>query len=197
MLVNKSSRLAYLGRRPCREYLPPFCSAGHLRHVGRSGAIYGLFGIYVFMVAFRKHLIDQSSSQIITIILVIGLIMTFMRSGINVYSHVFGFIGGFALAPLVLNNVRPYMPWVRRRSVDDGSIQFDPNRWAKKKQRNKKIFKKRPMDIPGVPDYTRLLFQPDILKESVLAPRFPFQIIPWDKLSVNCLILPTLTFTSA
>ncbi|SFB38817.1 Membrane associated serine protease, rhomboid family [Lentibacillus halodurans] len=109
-------------------------------HVGASGAIYGLFGIYVFMVAFRKHLIDQSSSQIITVILVIGLLMTFIRPGINIYSHVFGFIGGFAIAPLVLNNVRPYMPWVRRQYVDDGSIQFDPDRWHKK-QRNKRIFK--------------------------------------------------------
>jgi len=109
-------------------------------HVGASGAIYGLFGIYAFMVAFRKHLIDPSSSQIITIILVIGLIMTFVRSGINVYAHVFGFIGGFALAPLVLNSVRPYTPWLRRGYVDDESVRFDPNRWQKK-QRNKKIFK--------------------------------------------------------
>lgn len=109
-------------------------------HVGASGAIYGLFGIYVFMVAFRKHLIDPSSAQIVTIILIIGLVMTFIRPGINMYAHVFGFIGGFALAPLILNNVRPYTPWLGRRHVDDGSIQFDPDRWHKK-ERNKKILK--------------------------------------------------------
>ncbi|TFJ92064.1 rhomboid family intramembrane serine protease [Lentibacillus salicampi] len=109
-------------------------------HVGASGAIYGLFGLYVFMVAFRKHLIDQSSAQIVTIILVIGLVMTFLRSGINVYAHIFGFIGGFALAPLVLNHVRPYNPWARPQRTDDGSIGFDPNRWQKK-QRNKTLFK--------------------------------------------------------
>ncbi|MFD1362005.1 rhomboid family intramembrane serine protease [Lentibacillus salinarum] len=110
-------------------------------HVGASGAIYGLFGIYVFMVAFRKQLIDQSSSQIITVIAVIGLLMTFIRPGINVYAHVFGFIGGFAIAPMILANVRPYNPWVRRQHVDDGSIGFDPNRWQKK-QRNKQLLKK-------------------------------------------------------
>ncbi|TMN22561.1 rhomboid family intramembrane serine protease [Lentibacillus cibarius] len=109
-------------------------------HVGASGAIYGLFGIYVFMVAFRKQLIDQSSSQIITTIFIIGLVMTFIRPGINMYAHVFGFIGGFAIASLVLNNVRPYAPWLHRRYHDDRSIQFDPNRWQKK-QRNKNMFK--------------------------------------------------------
>ncbi|ALX49149.1 rhomboid family intramembrane serine protease [Lentibacillus amyloliquefaciens] len=109
-------------------------------HVGASGAIYGLFGIYVFMVAFRKQLIDQSSAQIVTVILVIGLIMTFVNTGINAYAHIFGFIGGFALSPLVLNNVRPFSPWIRHRVVDDGSVKFDPNRWHKK-QRNKKLFK--------------------------------------------------------
>src|SRR5699024_2025421 len=98
-------------------------------HVGASGAIYGLFGIYAFMFAFLKHLIDPSSSQFINIILVLVLIMTFVRSGINVYAHVFGFIGGFALAPLVLNSVRPYTPWLRWGYVADESVRFDPNRW--------------------------------------------------------------------
>ncbi|GGJ90828.1 putative rhomboid protease YdcA [Lentibacillus kapialis] len=118
-------------------------------HVGASGAIYGLFGIYAFMIAFRKHLIDPSSTQIVTIILVIGLIMTFLRSGINIYAHVFGFIGGFALAPLLLNNVRPYSPRLGRQYVDDGSIQFDPDRWQKK-QRNKKVFQRGLWIILGI-----------------------------------------------
>ncbi|GAB4074267.1 rhomboid family intramembrane serine protease [Barrientosiimonas marina] len=110
-------------------------------HLGASGAIYGLFGIYLFMVAFRKHLIDHSSTQVITVIVVVGLLMTFLRSGVNVYAHVFGFIGGFALAPLFLAGVRPYNPWVRTRPVNDGSIHFDPNRWQKK-QHNNQLIKK-------------------------------------------------------
>lgn len=103
-------------------------------HLGASGAIFGLFGIYVFMVGFRKHLIDQANSQIVMTILIIGLVMTFLRSNINVTAHIFGFFGGFIIAPFVLNNVRPYSPWRnRRRYRDDDSIQFDPNRWKKRR----------------------------------------------------------------
>ncbi|WP_010651753.1 rhomboid family intramembrane serine protease [Oceanobacillus massiliensis] len=104
-------------------------------HLGASGAIFGLFGIYTFMVLFRKHLIDYSSSQMITTILIISLVMTFLRNNINIYAHIFGFIGGFAIAPLVLTKVRPYSPWRnRRRYQDDDSLQFDPNRWNKKRR---------------------------------------------------------------
>lgn len=109
-------------------------------HLGASGAIYGLFGMYVFMIAFRKHLIDPGSRQVVMIIFIIGLIMTFVRSNINIYAHIFGFIGGFAIAPLVLANARPFSPWRnRRRYQDDGSIQFDPNRWRKKRVSKKSI----------------------------------------------------------
>ncbi|WP_373895142.1 rhomboid family intramembrane serine protease [Virgibacillus sp. CBA3643] len=109
-------------------------------HLGASGAIYGLFGMYVFMIAFRKHLIDPGSKQVVMIIFIIGLIMTFVRSNINIHAHIFGFIGGFALAPLVLANAKPFSPWRNRpRNQDDGSIQFDPNRWRKKRVSKKSI----------------------------------------------------------
>ncbi|WP_174615745.1 rhomboid family intramembrane serine protease [Virgibacillus ihumii] len=101
--------------------------------VGASGAIYGLFGIYMFMVAFRKHLIDQNNSQIIVVIFVIGAVMTFIQPGVNVYAHVFGFIGGFAIAPLVLTNTRPFSPWRNKRYKNNDGIQFDPNRWKKRR----------------------------------------------------------------
>ncbi|HLR41244.1 MAG TPA: rhomboid family intramembrane serine protease [Virgibacillus sp.] len=102
-------------------------------HVGASGAIYGLFGIYIFMVFFRKHLIDPGNAQIVITISVIGAIMTFLRPGINIYAHVFGFLGGFGLASLILQNVQPFSPWRNRRVRDDDSIQFNPDRWQKKR----------------------------------------------------------------
>ncbi|SDK31027.1 rhomboid family intramembrane serine protease [Sediminibacillus albus] len=101
-------------------------------HVGASGAIYGLFGVYMYMVFFRKRLIDPGNAQIITVIIVIGIIMTFLRPGINILGHLFGFIAGLALAPIFLRNVQPFSLW-RNRKANDGNISFDPNRWNKRR----------------------------------------------------------------
>ncbi|RWZ52259.1 rhomboid family intramembrane serine protease [Halobacillus fulvus] len=104
-------------------------------HLGASGAIFGIFGVYLYMVFNRKDLIDQANSQIIMVILVLGLFMTF-RPGINVLAHLFGLIGGFALAPPILKNARPFSIWqtrARSRRRDDGEITFDPNRWKKRR----------------------------------------------------------------
>ncbi|WP_156290224.1 rhomboid family intramembrane serine protease [Oceanobacillus salinisoli] len=122
-------------------------------HLGASGAVFGLFGIYIFMVMNRKHLIDQVSAQMVSVILVIGLVMTFFRSGINVYAHLFGFIGGFILAPLVLKHALPYSPWRnqrRRRYYDDDEIQFDPKRWRKRRWIPEKIRKNWLLIIIGI-----------------------------------------------
>lgn len=71
-------------------------------HVGSSGAIFGLFGVYLYMVVFRKDLISQMNSQLIVTILVIGLVMTFVNSNVNIIAHLFGFVAGAVIAPLVL-----------------------------------------------------------------------------------------------
>jgi|SRR5690625_290465 len=107
-------------------------------HLGASGSIYGLFGIYIFMVYLRKNLIDGASANIVQVIFIIGLIMTFLRPGINIAAHIFGFIGGFAVAPIFLKNVRPFSMernYAKRRArVTDGDgVQFDPQRWQKKR----------------------------------------------------------------
>ncbi|MFC4559903.1 rhomboid family intramembrane serine protease [Virgibacillus kekensis] len=104
-------------------------------YVGASGAVFGLFGIYIYMVGFRKNLIDQANSQIIMTICIIGLVMTFIQPGINIYAHIFGFVGGLVLAPLVLTKAQAYSPWRNRTYYNDGSIQFNPNRWRKKRIR--------------------------------------------------------------
>lgn len=113
-------------------------------YVGASGAIYGLFGIYVYMIVFRKDLIDHASKQVVLIIFIIGLIMTFLRSNINIYAHIFGFIGGFALSRLLLNHVQPFSPTPvrRRRNPRPGSVQFNPNRWEKKRTLPKQFITK-------------------------------------------------------
>lgn len=80
-------------------------------HLGASGAIYGLFGVYIFMVLFRKDLIGKSDSQIIITIFVLGLVMTFIRPNINISAHLFGFLGGFILGPLFLRKAKKFFSY--------------------------------------------------------------------------------------
>jgi rhomboid protease GluP len=94
--------LAYVGAGLIANIATLLLEPPHFNHVGASGAIYGLFGIYLYMVLLRKDLIDQANSQIVVTILVIGLIMTFVGGNINVLGHIFGFIGGAIIAPIVL-----------------------------------------------------------------------------------------------
>ncbi|WP_102349558.1 rhomboid family intramembrane serine protease [Bacillus sp. Marseille-P3661] len=74
-------------------------------HLGSSSAIFSLFGIYVYMVIYRKDLIDRMSSQIIITILVVGFAMTIFRSNINIFAHIFGLLGGAALGPILLRKL--------------------------------------------------------------------------------------------
>ncbi|WP_059105957.1 rhomboid family intramembrane serine protease [Shouchella shacheensis] len=112
-------------------------------HLGASGAIFGLFGIYVYMLLNRKDLLDAQSSQLVMMIVVISLIMTFVNPGINIIAHVFGLASGAVLAPLFLRNARPFYAMrssSRRTYIDDDEVSFNPNRW-KNQGRNKKIQK--------------------------------------------------------
>src|SRR5690606_25817407 len=61
-----------------------------------------LFGIYLYMVLFRKDLISQMNSQLIMTILIIGLVMTFINTNVNIIAHIFGFLAGAIIGPLVL-----------------------------------------------------------------------------------------------
>ncbi|MFC3039301.1 rhomboid family intramembrane serine protease [Virgibacillus xinjiangensis] len=105
-------------------------------HLGASGSIYGLFGLYLYLIIYRKHLIDPGSKQIVLVFLLIGVMMTFLRPGINVHAHIFGLIGGFVLGTILLSNASPYSPWRNRphfRHAEENDIGFDPNRWKKKR----------------------------------------------------------------
>ncbi|MCY7903807.1 rhomboid family intramembrane serine protease [Bacillus inaquosorum] len=67
-------------------------------HVGASGAIFGLFGVYLFMVLFRKELIGQEHSKMILTLLAFAVLMSFINSNINMMAHLFGLCGGFLLS---------------------------------------------------------------------------------------------------
>jgi membrane associated rhomboid family serine protease len=75
-------------------------------YLGASGAIYGLLGLYLFMAALRKDLIDHQNRTVIIVILVIGLVSTFIYPNTDILGHLFGLLAGFAFAPLFLIGIR-------------------------------------------------------------------------------------------
>lgn len=105
---------------------------------GASGAIFGLFGIYVYMVWFRKDLMDRPSSQIVIMIVIFSIIATFFTPHVNILAHLFGFIGGLLLAPPLLAGVSHGFDWqptmipARRMNKKTG-VAFNPNRWRNRK----------------------------------------------------------------
>ena len=99
-----------------------------LRH-----SAYRVKGCPVQLVLFRKHLIDPGNAQIVLTIFIIGIVLTFITPRINISAHVFGFIGGIALAPLLLKNAQPFSIYRNRRPRDHRDVKFDPNRWRKRR----------------------------------------------------------------
>ncbi|HET7522496.1 MAG TPA: rhomboid family intramembrane serine protease [Bacillales bacterium] len=135
---------AYLGAGVIGNIATFLLQGPYYGSLGASGAIFGLFGIYIYMILFRKDLIDRDSQQIVVTIIVFSLIMTFFSANINILAHLFGLIGGLLLAPPLLAAVPQGFSWqpsMRRGHYHDTNVTFDPNRW-KKKQRRKDIAKK-------------------------------------------------------
>ncbi|MFF2753907.1 rhomboid family intramembrane serine protease [Psychrobacillus sp. NPDC058041] len=87
--------------------------------VGASGAIYGILGAFGALVYYTRNFMPQLK-QIILPIIVIGVIMTFLQSNINITAHIVGLITGFII----------------------GMIYFHPKRiaaWKKKKNKFKVV----------------------------------------------------------
>lgn len=108
-------------------------------HLGASGALYGLLGLLLYMSYFKSHLIDPGSKQIVVVISIVGILMSFIQPGINKAAHLFGMIAGVAIGPVITNNVTPFSPWRNqprvRRVVRNDDLGYDPNRWDKKRFR--------------------------------------------------------------
>lgn len=106
-------------------------------HVGASTSIYGLLGVFIYMRFFRKDLIDSQSAQLVTTITIIGVIMTFIQPNINIAGHLFGFVGGLIIAPLILAKAKRFVrpiPTHRPKARNPQDVEFDPDRWQNKRR---------------------------------------------------------------
>ncbi|XEC96493.1 rhomboid family intramembrane serine protease [Paenibacillus tarimensis] len=73
---------------------------GYSFSAGASGAIYGVFGAYLYLALLRKNSLDEASRKTVYMILVIGLIYSVFAPRVNLWGHVGGGIGGFLLYSL-------------------------------------------------------------------------------------------------
>ncbi|MEO2075799.1 MAG: rhomboid family intramembrane serine protease [Bacillus sp. (in: firmicutes)] len=82
-------------------------------HVGSSGAIFGIFGYYIAITIFRKHMLTKQNSQIIITLSIVSLIMTFLQPNINITAHLFGLLGGFLLGAIPYYNKKDLSESIR------------------------------------------------------------------------------------
>lgn len=69
-------------------------SGNYVVSAGASGAIFGVYAAYLYLSLFHKHALDEGTRKIVTIILVGGLILSFVP-GVSLAGHLGGFLGGF------------------------------------------------------------------------------------------------------
>jgi rhomboid protease GluP len=73
---------------------------------GASGAIYGIYAAYLYLILFQKHILDMQSKKTVQVILVIGIVYTIIVPQVSLLGHLGGFLGGFALFHVLFNQIK-------------------------------------------------------------------------------------------
>lgn len=102
MLGKNRFLLAYLGTGMAGNTATFLIEPLQYSHVGSSGSIFGLLGIYLYLVLFKKERMERSDSQTIIAVLAVFLAMTFINPNTNAVAHIGGLLAGSLLAPLLL-----------------------------------------------------------------------------------------------
>lgn len=69
---------------------------------GASGAIYGVYGAYLYIALLQRHLMDESSRKTLYSLLIIGVVFSFLVPQVNWMAHFGGLLGGFFLYGLLI-----------------------------------------------------------------------------------------------
>ncbi|EOS56195.1 rhomboid family intramembrane serine protease [Paenibacillus barengoltzii] len=78
-----------------------FSSVSHIS-VGASGAVYGVYGAFLYIALLQRHLMDESSRKTLYSLLIIGVIYSLLVPKINLAAHVGGLVGGFLIYGLLV-----------------------------------------------------------------------------------------------
>ena len=75
--------------------------------VGASGAIYGIYGAFLYVALFQRTMMDEASRKTLYTLLAFGIILSFAMSGIKWMAHLGGLLGGFFIYGLLIRLWRP------------------------------------------------------------------------------------------
>lgn len=70
--------------------------------VGASGAIYAIYGAFLYIASMQRGMMDESSRKTLYGLLVVGIIMSFATPNINWIAHLGGLVAGFFLYGLII-----------------------------------------------------------------------------------------------
>ncbi|MGM1046927.1 MAG: rhomboid family intramembrane serine protease [Bacillota bacterium] len=69
--------------------------------VGASGAIYGVYGAFLYIALFQRNMMDEASRKMLYTLLIMGILFSF-APGIGMVAHLSGMVGGFFIYGLLI-----------------------------------------------------------------------------------------------
>ncbi|SDD58621.1 rhomboid protease GluP [Paenibacillus sp. UNCCL117] len=98
--------LLYVASGIAGNIVSAWLQSGPYIGAGASGAIYGVYGAYLFLSVFRKDLIDYQTKQTVRTIVIVGLVYSIIVPRVDLYAHAGGFAGGLLASALLAWTVR-------------------------------------------------------------------------------------------
>lgn len=74
--------------------------------VGASGAIYGVYGAFLYIAVFQRKIMDEASRKTLYAMLMFGIVFSFVVASINWMAHLGGLIGGFFIYGLIIRLIK-------------------------------------------------------------------------------------------
>jgi rhomboid protease GluP len=112
MLGKSKFLLLYIGSGIGANIASFFLLPAMYSHVGASGAIFGLFGMYGYLIVFRRDMIDKQHARLLLAVISISLFIAFTAPGANMVAHLFGFLAGGIIAPFISSRLHPHRPFL-------------------------------------------------------------------------------------